>query len=255
MSRIVIPIIFILFINSICFAQQNSVEIEFNNGLNLLHNGQYEDALQVFERIYSQNNHLLSLWNMAVCKANLRRFTEALDDINLYLRLSGSDIKEEDRVAANQMITQLRNRLGFLKVKTNLDGASVLIDGNKIGITPIENNINLMPGPHKILIEKTGYFSYEREFEIGRRQQFELEVELRADRDHYQEIQKTITIPPIETEQQQLETTVEPETPFYKKWWFWTAVGVVLAGAWVGTVLAVTKPFEEDIIADDELRW
>jgi hypothetical protein len=28
--------------------------------------------------------------------------------------------------------------------------------------------------------------------------------------------------------------------PFYKQWWFWTAVGVVVAGGTLGTVLALT---------------
>jgi hypothetical protein len=31
-------------------------------------------------------------------------------------------------------------------------------------------------------------------------------------------------------------------TPIYKKWWLWTAVGVVVAGAVVGGVVAATVP-------------
>jgi len=31
----------------------------------------------------------------------------------------------------------------------------------------------------------------------------------------------------------------KPPPPFYKRWWFWTAVGVVAVGATVGTVIAL----------------
>ena len=33
--------------------------------------------------------------------------------------------------------------------------------------------------------------------------------------------------------------TPPPSRPFYKRWWFWTAVGVAVAGATVGTVIAL----------------
>jgi tetratricopeptide (TPR) repeat protein len=35
--------------------------------------------------------------------------------------------------------------------------------------------------------------------------------------------------------------------PLYKKWWLWTAVGVVVAGAAVGTAVAVTTPKDANL--------
>jgi tetratricopeptide (TPR) repeat protein len=44
-------------------------------------------------------------------------------------------------------------------------------------------------------------------------------------------------------------TRASPTTPVYKKWWLWTAVGVVVAGAATGVALAVTLPRDAPIPA------
>lgn len=47
--------------------------------------------------------------------------------------------------------------------------------------------------------------------------------------------------PPLQPSDTHSTTVVMPAgTPWYKSWWFWTAVGVVAAGAATGTALALT---------------
>lgn len=57
---------------------------------------------------------------------------------------------------------------------------------------------------------------------------------------------KEIPIITDETEDRVAENSCNS---IYCRWWFWTIVGVVIVGAGVGTTLAITKPFEEDINA------
>ena len=46
---------------------------------------------------------------------------------------------------------------------------------------------------------------------------------------------------------QQSRSAAPPATPIYKKWWLWTAVGVVVAGAVTGAALAATLPKDAPI--------
>jgi tetratricopeptide (TPR) repeat protein len=54
----------------------------------------------------------------------------------------------------------------------------------------------------------------------------------------------------IEEEIDKIEKEIErlkQPPPFYKRWWFWTAVGVVAAGATVGTVLALQPEDQQPV--------
>ena len=41
-------------------------------------------------------------------------------------------------------------------------------------------------------------------------------------------------------------------TPIYKKWWFWTVIGVVVVGGVVGTAVGVTAAKKEPLPAPPE---
>jgi tetratricopeptide (TPR) repeat protein len=44
-----------------------------------------------------------------------------------------------------------------------------------------------------------------------------------------------------------LRAAERPARPFYTRWWFWTAVGVAVAGATVGTVLALQPDDQQPV--------
>jgi hypothetical protein len=43
------------------------------------------------------------------------------------------------------------------------------------------------------------------------------------------------------------EVTARRYRPVYKRWWFWTVIGVVVAGAAVGTAIAL-RPQDQDVV-------
>ncbi len=74
-------------------------------------------------------------------------------------------------------------RVGALRVTSDPDGATVLLDGKEIGKTPLLYP-NVPPGKHTISLRLAGYVSAEREVQIERAQaseaQFSLERQTRA---------------------------------------------------------------------------
>jgi hypothetical protein len=95
---------------------------------------------------------------------------------------------------------------GILVVRSTPAATSVLVDGKGLGGTPLETS--LLPGSHALLLSREGYRDLTTRAVVERGMRRELDFKL----------EKT---PGVLT-----------------RWWFWTVVGVVVAGAVAGTVTA-----------------
>jgi len=96
---------------------------------------------------------------------------------------------------------------GVLVVRATPAATSVLIDGKGLGGTPLE--AALRPGAHDLLLSREGYRNLATQAIVERGVRRELDFHL----------EKTPSV--------------------LTRWWFWTVVGVVVAGAVAGTVTAV----------------
>jgi hypothetical protein len=106
------------------------------------------------------------------------------------------------------------------------DGALVLIDGEEVGTAPLAPVTGLTVGTHKITATKEGFANYAAEVAIPE------EGTIRHD------ILFTGGKKPR-----------KPVPKFLKAWWFWTAIGVVVAtGTGVGIYLKV-RPEEPNAVS------
>jgi len=97
---------------------------------------------------------------------------------------------------------------GILAIRSTPPATSVLVDGRGLGGTPLETS--LLPGSHALLLSRDGYRDLATHAVVERGVRRELDFHL----------EKTPSV--------------------LTRWWFWTIVGVVVAGAVAGTVTAVT---------------
>lgn len=95
----------------------------------------------------------------------------------------------------------------LLVVRSNIENATVSIDGKASGQTPIE--LALLAGGHAVRVERKGYDTVETQVVLAVGDRKELDINLSQ--------------PP----------------PIYAKWWFWAGVGAVVVGG-VVTVYALT---------------
>lgn len=98
----------------------------------------------------------------------------------------------------------------LLHVAANRLGALTTVNGVDVGPTPL--TLKRPAGTYRVRVSSDGYVPYETEVTVRAGE----ELDLRA---------------PLEVE----------ETPVTKRWWFWTATGVLLTGA-VVTTYALTRP-------------
>ncbi len=90
---------------------------------------------------------------------------------------------------------------GSIELDTLVVGADVLLDGKKVGVTPLVGPLgDLLAGKHRLQVRKKGHISYESRVRVP--------------------VGKSIRVIV------NLPTLVVPEPPFYLDWPFWTAAGV-----------------------------
>ena len=109
---------------------------------------------------------------------------------------------------APSVVVQLVSKTtsGILVVQSPVVGTRVLVDASTAGVVPLE--LTVPAGTHAITLSKDGYHDAKTSAVVAAGER------------------KVVSVP------------LERETPIYARWWFWTGVGVVVAGG-VATVIAL----------------
>jgi hypothetical protein len=116
-----------------------------------------------------------------------------------------------------------------LLVTVNVDGATVMIDEQSIGESPVAVQ-RLTRGHHVVMVTRAGYSGTRREVDLEPGQTARLDITL---------------APSVGAERQDDGTfaAAPPPRPVTEEWWFWTIIGVggaALVGAAIGIGVAAT---------------
>ncbi|MEL6759214.1 MAG: PEGA domain-containing protein [Myxococcota bacterium] len=106
------------------------------------------------------------------------------------------------RYGGKRLLGALGDNEGTLAVSANETEAALFIDNNERGLLPMPAVDALLPGRYQLVVKKDGYFDWNSDVFIEPGSATTVWVELN-----------------------------ERPTPWYKTWWFWTAVGAVAVGA------------------------
>jgi hypothetical protein len=110
-----------------------------------------------------------------------------------------------------------------VKITANVKKATVYINGKKMGRAPLTRS--LKAGNYKVKVTRRGYSASERTITVGTSAlavNFDLAKTPKA-------VAKT-KAKPVESPAPAPAPQIESDRPFYAQWWFWTAVGVGVAG-------------------------
>ena len=219
----------------------------FNEGVHFFDNKEYERARLAFVQAYALKPHPAILLNLA--QSEIR-----------------SEATEEQRLAAQEGLEAAKASIAVVTLTVDPSDAEILVDGESVGRSPLDDPLYLSPGEHTIVARKGDQTARKRlTVEAGS----EINERLTIGRAAAPSGAAT-TAAPADAEPEEVEDAEDSgvrfdsddmasgRQPFF--WWFvetpgaWVGAGLTAAAIGGGTVLAVSaKNYYEaaDSIAQD----
>jgi hypothetical protein len=94
---------------------------------------------------------------MAACEKNLRRYARMLRLIERYEKEAGARLSEQERDEARQLVGTVKQLVSTVRIVANVPDASVFVDGELMGKTPLSEPVLVDLGRHRIRVTKPGY--------------------------------------------------------------------------------------------------
>jgi tetratricopeptide (TPR) repeat protein len=205
----------------------------FKKGIALFNDGNYRQAIDEFEKAYSIFPSPKIHLRIALCYKWLAQNLKALEYYEKFLEETPENPEDKSiRIVRKQTELEVRNLLKLVaRVRMVMEGpkgAEVRINGELVGHAPLDKIKRLEPGKATVVALHKGYHPFRRELQVSSNQEAQVKIKL-------------LEIKPKVIKEQQVVEKVIKEPPIYKKWWFWTAIGTLVAGGatglgvWLGT--------------------
>ena len=142
-------------------------DAHFKRGVALVDEGNYKRALEEFEKAYDLAPHPLVLFNIAGAHRALKNYRQALDSYSRLLLEADGQVSASMLERAKHDMEELLSLLGRVELKSTPEGASIVVDGNALGVTPLGERLILAPGQHVIEANLEGYKSITRNVRVS----------------------------------------------------------------------------------------
>jgi hypothetical protein len=151
----------------------------FKRGVQLQSDGNLDAAVLEFERAYELAPAYQVLFNIAVVYRDKNDRASALRAFERFLSEGGAKVDAKRRKEVEGEIAKLRDVVATVTIKSNVDGADVILDDTPLGKTPIKQPILVNVGRHKIEASKDGYKSDAQLFALAGRDERTITLNLK----------------------------------------------------------------------------
>lgn len=184
----------------------------FERGVGLAEQLQWSAAAEAFEESYRRYPRVATLRNLGLAHRALGRFTSAIDELGRFLREGRPP--EGVRQQLQGLIDDMRVQLATLTVIPSVEGASLALDGAPLRAREPRT---ADPGDHVLEATAEGYNPNAQTLRLARGERRELAVTLQR-----------------------------ANGGLATRWWFWTIIGVAVAGATTAAVLLLSEETPPD---------
>ncbi len=211
---------------------------QFNQGVELYNNNDFEQAAIAFERAYELKPSYKILFNIAQTENERKHYAAALKAYHRYLKDGGDQIEAERRAEVEKEFERLKAFVGGIAVKTDMKGAVVFVDGFRHAETPVTKPILVDLGEHEVLIKRGTEELHRETIKVAGGQKVVVDLEAGVAEETHAPVDKP-AVPDKE----------ERDSP--KRIWTWVALGVggaaaVGAGITGGLTLGKAGDIEDD---------
>ncbi len=147
----------------------------------LYDDGDVAGALLKFERAYRSSQDPRLLWNMATCEKDQRHYAQALRLLRRYRHEGEARLTPTQQDEAERVIQALGSLVSSVRVEVEQPAASVAVDGETLGTTPLSEPLIVDFGKHQIRISKPGFQDKILSEDLAGGADVKLEVSLRPE--------------------------------------------------------------------------
>ena len=242
--------------------------------------GRPADALKEYEAAIALKPDPALVYNRARALQALERYPEALKSLEQFSREAKPELKAKVN-KLNDLISEIRNKTSALALSSNVTGAEVLVAGKVIGKTPLPAKIEMNAGNYEVIVRSQDHHEYKKQIElppagvatveavlslknttgllavtsavVGANVSIDNEprgtlpfedylpfgthsVDVTAE--GFVTAQNSVV---IGTEARTVNVELSPVPKLYQRWYFWTVIGVAVAGGVAAGVAATTE--------------
>jgi hypothetical protein len=229
-------------------AAAEDVESMIRQGVELRRQGKDLDALALFRSAVAIQRAPHAVAQLALAEQALGLWPEADADFKEALTATGDPWIRKNRQTLEKAQKVVADHVGSLVVWGTPDGTELVINGEVVGKLPQTHELRLPAGSVQLTARAPGYVETTRAIQIGGGALLREHVVLAA-APKANEISlaappvappPVVVVAPGATEPGE-QTDSEARPAIYKRWWFWTAIGVVAAGVTVSALLLRPK--------------
>ncbi len=117
----------------------------------------YAAARVEFEQAYVRSGDARVLYNVAVCDKEMGRYARAIAELRRSLEAGGSDLPRSYVKRAQDTVETLEPFVTTLQVESSEPGATILVDGEEAGRTPVGQPLPIDVGERVVQLAKPGF--------------------------------------------------------------------------------------------------
>jgi tetratricopeptide (TPR) repeat protein len=228
-------------------ARADELEALVRKGVEFRRQGKEQEALEMFQRAAEIRKTARVMAQMALAEQALGLWVKAETDLKIALEDKGDPWVTKNRGALTEAMKTVESHLASLEVWGTPNGAEVFVDGHSVGRLPSSGEIRLPLGEVTVTVRKPAFAAVTRVVHLPHsgivRENVDLySLPVAVDPSAGASTSQGAAGTALMTERASLGAgsntdTDEPQRPVYKRWWFWTVVGVAVAGAGTGAYL------------------
>ena len=138
----------------------------FKQALVLYKENNFAAALIEFKASYKAKANWKVKYFIGVSLQALHKFVEAEKKLKEYLEEGGDEVPADKREVVEDLLVQLSGVIGSIDVKTDVEGASVYVNGKLQGKTPLSGPLRFPVGNYTVEVSKTGHKDFSTEIEL-----------------------------------------------------------------------------------------
>lgn len=127
----------------------------------------YEGARIQFVKAHELSRNPKVLFNVGVCDKSLRRYARAAAMWKRELTEGGAALDDAERAKVEGAIQTVEQFVSAVRVQASQDGATLTIDGELAGTTPLAKPLAVDIGRHTLVLQKEGFVALSRELTVG----------------------------------------------------------------------------------------